>query len=128
MSGQAGAILASTYYFISYFSGIRISPAIPPDWDWEKNGDYTAVFFEEENRYFKEKLEAAKTKMDELFHKLIQQNNLPILKFDPNAQHHQSPLFDVNGFESVELRLTVSATLNEENLKEIEQVIRPFFE
>ena len=128
MSGEPGAILQSNYYIIKYTAGISVSPAIPPNWDWEKDGDYTARFFNEENRFFSKKLNDIKSELDSLINDLIRNSNLPILKYDSNNPRCQTINFLVNDLQPLEIRLTVSEELSAEIVQTIIDQIKPLFE
>ena len=128
MSGQAGSTIYSTYYMLNYSSGVSVSPATPPNWYWEKNGDYTTLFFATENKFYNDKLKAIQPELDILFNNLIRNSNLPILPFDINAKNIVSYTFCVHDLEQVTLNLTVSSEIDEEDMKGIVLVIRPLFE
>ena len=87
MSGQAGASIQSEYYQLNFTSGVYVSVAEPP---WiegeERNRDYTAEYFEQENKHFENILRKVKPALDEIFNRVFNNNDLPILKFDSEAQ------------------------------------------
>ena len=128
MSGEPGATIQSTYYFILYSAGIRITPAIPPNWDWEKDGDYTARFFDEENKHFGNKLQEIKPKLDQLMTELVSNTNLPIIKFSTEGGIHQSFEFLANEWQPVEVRFSVKQKLTSEQINELKQKFKTFFE
>lgn len=128
MSGEARATIQSTFYSIQYSSGISVSPAIPPNWNWEKDGDYTAHFFKEENRFFSEKLKDLQPELDKLFAHLIKKLHLPILQYDPKGKIQQSIDFHVNDLQSIEMKFTISEELSPENIVQIKNVIKILFE
>jgi len=85
MSGEAGARLQSTYYSIYYASGMMVSIEEPPYIEGEEQRNYTAEYFESENKVYENKLDKLKNKLDKLFMNFIEGEQLPIVPYDQNS-------------------------------------------
>lgn len=111
MSGEAGAAIQSDYYHIQFSSGVMVSVAEPP---WiegeERDHDYTAAYFESENKRYINKLNEVKPELDALFNQVVATQELPILK------HNSESFF----FFGVVLEDTKEIEVNAEDNEQIE--------
>jgi hypothetical protein len=94
MSGEAGASLQSTYYVIHYLSGMMVSVAEPPQIEGEEYHDYTAEYFESENKQYEIVLKQLKANLDELFDELVQTGSLFLLPLDLNAHYSRATIIE----------------------------------
>ena len=86
MSGEAGSSIQSEYYHIQYTSGVSVSVAEPPWIEGEdRNQDYTAEYFESENKHYIDKLNKVKPALDKLFHEIVATKEIPLFKYDSEA-------------------------------------------
>jgi len=135
MSGEAGAGMQSTHYYIYYSSGMTVSVAEPTFDEEEEQRDYTAEYFESENKVYQEKLEKLKGKLDAVFSKFIKQKNLPLLECDQNAHYsvaaiientdkHETNLIEERELESLlsqqtQVKLLISWSFNTANFQQL---------